>query len=500
MARPGPKTGSARARHRADAAIGRIEAASGLDNASHQIETLLLARPTQLLGRPAQRVRDALHGVGYGHPLHPLLVTIPIGTWTLAAALDLLAMAGAVSAKPAERTAATALKAGALGAVVAAAAGLVDWQFLNGRDRRVGLVHGLVNGAALAFAVRSVQLRGRERVGDGRLASLFGWATMFVGGYLGGHLVYRRGVGVDHADRSPEPRDFAPVLAEADLHESLPKRVEVWDEQSRQHIGVVLVRHLGRIHAMGARCSHMGGPLDQGWMLGGALVCPWHGSRFNLETGCPNSGPATAPQPRYTTRVRDGVIELCREQEPGEPVRTSATPPKPAPDEPARKPASPRVTDVLREHHAILRCLFERIEAMPRHDRGRRDLLRMLASELEIHEHVEDAIFYPAVDPVSEDVGIAHSEHRQLSDLLAMTLKLDTRSRGFEEHLRALHAAVDRHAGSEERSMFVEAERLGDGRLRELGGEVDALMRDMRSSRFRSRFRELKISLLEGRG
>src|SRR5919205_4216459 len=102
----------------------------------------------------------------------------------------------------------------------------------------------------------------------------------------------------------------------------------------------------------------------------------------------------------------------------------------------------------------MARRLFERVRSVPGENPERRDLVRVLASELEIHEYVEDRLFYPAVRPVSEDVAIAHSEHRQLADLLAATLKLDTAGPAFEEHLRALHAAVDHHAGSEEHSMF----------------------------------------------
>src|SRR3954465_13656549 len=132
--------------------------------------------------------------------------------------------------------------------------------------------------------------------------------------------------------------------------------------------------------------------------------------------------------------------------------------------------------------------MFEAVEATPRSDPQRRYLMRVLASELEIHEHVEDHVFYPAVRPVSEDVAIAHSEHRQMADLLAMTLKLDTAGAAFEEHLRALHAAVDHHAGSEERSMFVEAQRLGKTRLRELGHALEARAGEQRTARSRAAF------------
>jgi nitrite reductase/ring-hydroxylating ferredoxin subunit/hemerythrin superfamily protein len=315
-------------------------------------------------------------------------------------------------------------------------------------------------------------------------------------------MVYRRRVGVDHADRSPEPRDFKPVLPLAELEENRPRRVEVWDENTRQAIGIVLVRHKGRVLAMGARCSHMGGPLDQGWVLGGNLVCPWHGSRYDLETGWPSSGPSTCPQPRYQVRLCDGMVEIRREQEPGDEVVTAADLDRRRGEAPPIRTDDTRrerkADEVLVEHHQLIRRLFETIMAAPGHAPQRRDLMRTLASELEIHEHVEDHLFYPAVRPVSEDVAIAHSEHRQLADLLAMTLKLNTASPEFEEHLQALHAAVDHHAGSEERSLFKQAQRLGEVRLRELGQALEAMLEEQRTSRFQRAFRDLKVRLLEG--
>ena len=480
----------------ASAGIGRIEKASSLDKPSYIAETAI-ARPAQIAGSPAEKIGNALHGTSYGHPLHPMLVTLPIGAWTFAFGLDLLAMLGFRS-KGLERSADFALKAGAAGAVAAAAAGAADWQHTNGRDRRVGAAHALVNTTSLALHLASVALRGRGHLGRGRLASAAGWACLLVGGYLGGHMVYRRQIGVDHADRSPEPRDFQAVLPVSELEEDRPRRVEVRDEDARQDIGVVLVRHKGRVQAMGARCSHMGGPLDQGWVLNGALVCPWHGSRYDLESGWPTSGPSTCPQPRYEVRLRDGMVEIRREQEPGDEIVTADDFDRMSPLSDGVPFRGKKADEVLFEHHELIRRLFGAIKNTPRDDPQRRDLLRTLASELEIHEYVEDHIFYPAVHPISEDVPIAHSEHRQLSDLLAKTLKLNTASEEFEEHLQALHAAVDHHAGSEERSMFQEAQRLGDARLRQMGQELERTLEEQRTSRHQRLFRDLKIRLLEG--
>ncbi|TDH63737.1 DUF2231 domain-containing protein [Dankookia rubra] len=486
----------ARGRRRgAEALIGRIEAAEALDPPGYAISNAL-ARPAQIIGRPARRLGNALHGTGYGHPVHPMLVTLPIGSWTLALGLDLLAALGLVRDRRAAEAADTALRAGALGAVAAAATGMADWQYTDGRDRRLGLVHALANGTALGLNLLSLALRGRGRRGQGRLASAAAFGCMAAGGYLGGHLVYRRRVGVDHADRSPEPREWQAVLPLSDLAEDRPRRVEVADADTRQAIGIALVLHGGRVHAMGARCSHAGGPLDQGWVLEGRLVCPWHGSRYCLETGRPTDGPSTTPQPRYAVRIRDGMVELRREQEPGDAVVTAARAARAA--GPQGGPRGRKADEVLVEHHTLLRRMFARILAIPRENPERRDLMRALAEELEIHETIEDRLFYPAVQPVSEDVAVAHAEHRQLADLLAMTLKLNTASPEFEDHLRALQAAVDHHAGSEERSMFVEAQRLGEPRLREIGHALEALLEEARASRARHAFRALKIRLLEG--
>ena len=481
-----------------DALIGRIETAKRLDVPGYALGKAL-SRSKQIGGKPVEALANTLHGRPLGHPLHPLAVAIPIGTWSLAFVLDVLAAVGVLRDRQAPRAADLALKAGSAGAVLAIATGLADWQHLNGRDRRTGLVHGSINTASLALNVASVVLRARGRLSAGRWVS--GAAFVFSGAssYLGAHLIYRRGAAVDHADRSPEPRDFVAVLPLAELQDRVPHRAAVWDEVARKEIGIVLVKQGDRVHAMGARCSHAGGPLDQGWVLGGTLVCPWHGSRYDLETGQPASGPSTCPQPRYHVRVSGGMVEVKREQEPGDPVVTSETLAG-LPDDRASGDVAashPRATEVLTEHHELIRRLFERTLALPGADPERHSLMHTLAAELDIHEVVEDAIFYPAVSVVSEDVDIAYAEHGVLADTVAATLKLPMGSPEFEETLRALQAAFLHHAGSEERSMFHEAERLPEGRLRDLGRQLEDRLDDERTSRFRRSFRDLKLKLME---
>ena len=490
-----------------DKAIGKIETAEILDQPGF-ILGKAISQTGQIVGKPGKSLANTLHGVSYGHPVHPLLVTLPIGSWGLAVGIDLLGTVGLFRDHAAERAADLALDAGSVGAVVAAAAGVADWQQLNGRDRRVGLVHGAVNGTALALNLVSSALRRRGHRSAGKWTSAAAFACIAVGGYLGGHLVYRRRAAVDHAHRSPVPRNFVPVAKLDELHEERPHRVEVWDGVARQPIGIVLVRRGGRVHAMGARCSHAGGPLDQGWVLDGMLVCPWHGSQYDLETGQPRVGPSTCPQPRYAVRLHDGTVQLRREQEPGDQIVTAAslsrTPHVKQIDEPpayqpetGTDPAQKKATDVLYDHHELMRRMFERMLATSGDGSDRHELMRTLAAELDIHEVIEDAVFYPAVRAVSEDVEIAHAEHGLLADTLAATLKLPLGSPEFREHLVALQAGFLHHAGSEERSMFREAERLSDARLRELGVQLEGMLENERTSRFRKAFRSLKLSLLE---
>jgi nitrite reductase/ring-hydroxylating ferredoxin subunit len=133
-------------------------------------------------------------------------------------------------------------------------------------------------------------------------------AAMTVGGYLGGHLSYRRGVGVDHVFGERPPAEWTDALAESELPAATPRRV-VLDGAS------VLLYRVGReILAIGTVCTHAGGPLDEGDIDAVACTvrCPWHGSVFRLADGSVVHGPAVAPEPAYETRVRDGRIEVRR--------------------------------------------------------------------------------------------------------------------------------------------------------------------------------------------
>jgi nitrite reductase/ring-hydroxylating ferredoxin subunit len=242
-----------------------------------------------------QPVRDVLDGVWLGAPLHPALTDVPLGAWTAAAALDVVGSEAADDA----------LAVGVVAAMPAALTGLNDWSHLKGEPERLGVRHAVLNSAALALNLGSLALR---RKGRRRLARLLS-GTAFLGtiysAHLGGRLSFGLGVRVNHT-AFEHPRDrYAPVIDVAELDDGGLHRVELDGE------AVVVARcGDGDVCAISAVCSHLGGPLDEGERDGDTVVCPWHGSRFDLRTGAVEHGPAVFPQPVYETRVRAGKVEI----------------------------------------------------------------------------------------------------------------------------------------------------------------------------------------------
>lgn len=253
-------------------------------------------------GPNGRKTENFLHGTWLGHPLHPVLTDIPIGAWTAALVLDVMDAFSETDAYG--RGADAALATGLTGAVGAALAGLTDWHKIDGKTQRLGLIHGLLNLTGAALYTTSLIKRKQDRRVEGRLYSLFGYTAVLCSAWLGGILVYRKQIGVDHTAGEPLPREFVPALAESELPEGQLRRVTV------DGVKVLLVRRNGEIHALAEVCSHEGGPLAEGTLEDDTVRCPWHGSRFSLEDGKVVDGPATHPQPSFETRVQNGLIEI----------------------------------------------------------------------------------------------------------------------------------------------------------------------------------------------
>ena len=274
---------------------GKLEDEERLDPVANKVESIVAK------ALPRGPVKDSLHGRWLGHQLHPLLVALPIGMWSGASLLDLTA------GREGQQSAQRLVGAGFLLVAPTAAAGWADWSELGAfqRPKRVGLVHAGANNLAASIYAASWLARRRGDHARGRTLALLGATALSVGGYLGAHLAYSQGVGVDrNADEQKEPREWTNAATFADVPADGLLRVEV----AGQH--VVLANVSGKLFAMGATCSHYGGPLDEGDVQDDCLVCPWHGSRFRLVDGSVARGPATSPQLSYDVRVVDDRVQV----------------------------------------------------------------------------------------------------------------------------------------------------------------------------------------------
>ena len=113
------------------------------------------------------------------------------------------------------------------------------------------------------------------------------------------------GASVTHADVEL-PKEFTRVMDSAALKDNTMVRARAGDAD------ILLVRQHGRVCALVHSCAHLGGPLSEGTLKDGSVVCPWHGSEFALDDGRVLNGPATNNQPCLTVRERDGHIEVKR--------------------------------------------------------------------------------------------------------------------------------------------------------------------------------------------
>src|SRR5487761_1155559 len=264
-----------------------LEEATGLDRlieAGQRVARLL----------PPGQARDALHGLWLGHPLHPMLVQVPVGTWLSASLLDVW---------PGIETASRRLAlVGLAASVPATLAGAADWSEQHEQQMRVGVVHAFANTAAIGCYAASTALPARAR-----MLRLAGLAAAGAGGVLGGHLAYRQSAGANQAEPVPH-------LVEPGWHDLMPLDELDGRTPVKRMVGdvpVAVIRDGERIHVLADRCSHLSGPLSDGDYHDGCLTCPWHGSTFRVSDGGVARGPATAPQPVFSTRVSGGIVQVC---------------------------------------------------------------------------------------------------------------------------------------------------------------------------------------------
>jgi len=265
--------------------------------------------------------RDLLSGVGIGHPVHPMLVNVPLGCWTSAVLLDLLGP-GRLTARA--RSSRRLVAWGLLATVPAAATGLSDWRDTEGDEQNVGAAHASLNSVAWAcFAISWWKRRQGGHAGMGW--SWVGLAAASAAGWLGGELSYGMGVGIDTNAFETGPSEFQPAVAvDGALPASSGSASDGAAGNGPAPLELALVKAggvrlvaadiSGTTRVLADRCSHRGGPLSDGHVEGGCIVCPWHNSAFDAETGAAVRGPATVAQPAYESRMSGDVLEVRRKE------------------------------------------------------------------------------------------------------------------------------------------------------------------------------------------
>ena len=249
-----------------------------------------------------QAFKDLLHGTWLGHPLHPVLAMVPVGTWLSAGILDLT---------PPTRPAATALiGTGVAASLPAALAGAADWSEQDDAVRRLGALHAAANVAALGLYVGSLVARAKGNGTLGRVLAYSGLGLASGSAAVGGHMSYAQSSGANHSvtDARQLTTDWIDLGPLDDLPDGRPT-LRTGEGQGAP-ISLAVVRRGAKVDAFLGACAHVGGPLAEGTVeeVRGAecLVCPWHGSAFDLDSGEPRRGPTASAQEKLEVKYEAG--------------------------------------------------------------------------------------------------------------------------------------------------------------------------------------------------
>jgi nitrite reductase/ring-hydroxylating ferredoxin subunit len=251
-----------------------------------------------------QPMKNLLHGTWLGHPVHPVLVHVPVGTWLSAGLLDLV---------PPLRPAATVLiGTGVAAAVPASLSGAADWSEQDTGVRRLGALHAALNTVALGLYVGSLAARRRGRGSLGLALSYAGLGVATGSASVGGHMSYAQSSGVSHAVTAGRAltKDWMDLGPLDDLPEGRPALRT--GKGSSVAVPLAVVRRGARVDVFVGACAHLSGPLHDGAVEdvngNACLVCPWHGSAFDLDSGAARRGPAANGQEKLEVRMEAGRV------------------------------------------------------------------------------------------------------------------------------------------------------------------------------------------------
>jgi nitrite reductase/ring-hydroxylating ferredoxin subunit len=141
--------------------------------------------------------------------------------------------------------------------------------------------------------------------------SAIGIFVLAISDWLGGTLVYRNQIAVDH--RYANASNFREVTLTR-WDQSVCKAEDLADGQMLladiSGTRIAVGRCGDDFVAFSDSCTHTGGPLSDGALVACTVRCPWHGSQFNVRTGAVMNGPANNPIEIFDVEVREDQIYI----------------------------------------------------------------------------------------------------------------------------------------------------------------------------------------------
>jgi nitrite reductase/ring-hydroxylating ferredoxin subunit/uncharacterized membrane protein len=251
-----------------------------------------------------------------GHPLHPLLVGFPITFFIGTLLFDVL---GWLQNNNAYWQTGLYLEiSGIVSALLAAVPGIVDYFFIvppKSSGKKRATQHGVLNISILVIFIIVWLYRQNDNTSPYIILSAETIAVILLGisGWLGGTLVHRNQIGIDHRYAG------AGKWKEKYLgNQNGEVQVASLDELKTNQMMLIHVNNkrivIGKIEggyvAFDDHCTHRGGTLADGTMICGTVQCPWHGSQFDCRTGAVKAGPAKEPIQTYALKEEEGKLYL----------------------------------------------------------------------------------------------------------------------------------------------------------------------------------------------
>jgi uncharacterized membrane protein/nitrite reductase/ring-hydroxylating ferredoxin subunit len=253
-----------------------------------------------------------------GHPLHPMLIAFPIAFATAAPLADLAATLGDW---PSLWTlGAYSSIAAVVTGLIAGVPGFIDYLTVvppNSSAKVRATYHMIVNVVALGVMAASWWFRDWETLVPENIAIVLEFASitiMSVGGWMGATLVYRNQIGVDHryAEAGKWQEQYLDGDASGYVYVKNAEELDI-DQMILVHVDgrrLVLARTEKGFTAFDDSCTHKGGSLAGGMMACGTVMCPWHGSQFDVNTGAVKAGPAKKGINAYEVDHSSGDVRI----------------------------------------------------------------------------------------------------------------------------------------------------------------------------------------------